>query len=71
MRMTRTKACNQVRGPELDGVLDSRAMLEGIRSACIYYPFHIHCSRNLGEFNMVPEQKKKKRQSQRRLFCGE
>lgn len=65
--MTRTKACNQVSCPELNGVA---LMLEGIRGTHIYYPFHIHCLWNLGEFNTVPEQKKKKAITIR-LFWGE
>lgn len=70
MQMTGTKACSRVSCPELDGVLHSCAMLEGIRGIRIFYPFHIHCSWNLCGFNTVPEQKKK-RQSQCRLFWGE
>lgn len=60
MQMTGTKAYSRVSCPELDGVLHSCAMLEGIRGICIFYPFHIHCSWNLCGFNTVPEQKKKK-----------
>lgn len=58
MQMIGMKSCNQVGCPELDEVLHSRAMVEGIIGAHIYYPFHIHCSWNLGELNTVPEQQK-------------
>ena len=69
MQMTGTKACNQVCCPELDEVLHSCAILEGIIGAHIYYPFHIHCSWNLGELNTVAEQQQQqKKQSQCRFF---